>query len=124
MPTVLVRSELIKKHRLRFNNQLAYLIDWGLWMQMALLGDVYYIHEPMVAYRLHEKNESKLMAYETYYSELLTIKSSLITSMGNGFAEVKKDVFAIDKSIRMQLKAFQQPSRFQQLIKKVLTYRK
>ena len=124
MPTVLVRAELIKQYKLRFNNQLVYLIDWGLWLQMTLLGNAYYIHDPMVAYRLHEKNESKLMAYETYYAELLTIKTSLITSMGDGFPKVKKDIFAIDKSIREQLKAFQQPSRLQQMVKKMLTYSK
>lgn len=77
MPTVLLRRELLIRFKLEFNNQLKYLIDWNLWLQLALVCDFYYIDKAFIKYRLHSSNESRHLSKKTYFDELLIAKLGL-----------------------------------------------
>ena len=57
MPTVMIRKSILDKNNLRFNNQLKYLIDWDLWLNLSIFGDFYYITLSTVKYRIHSTNE-------------------------------------------------------------------
>lgn len=119
MPTVLLRRSLLEKHRIEFNNQIRFLLDWGMWLQMALVCDLYYIDKPQVAYRVHDKNITKSMLQSMYHTELLSIKTGLASLRGIDFPQVEQDVALIEKSVKMQLKAFEQPNIYQRLQKRV-----
>jgi glycosyltransferase involved in cell wall biosynthesis len=119
MPTVLLRRSLVEQYRIEFNNQIKFLLDWAMWLQMALVGDVYYIDKPQVAYRVHDKNITKSMLQGMYYTEMLSIKIGLASLRGNEFPQVEQNVLLIEKSVKAQLKAFEQPSFYQRLQQRV-----
>jgi glycosyltransferase involved in cell wall biosynthesis len=121
MPTVLLRRSLLDKYRIEFNNQIRFLLDWGMWLQMALVGDVYYIDKPQVAYRVHDKNITKSMLQSMYYTELLSIKIGLASLRSVEFPQVEQNVLLIEKSIKRQLEAFEQPNLYKRLHKRVFS---
>ena len=122
MPTVLLRREFIDKYNLEFSNQLHYLLDWGLWLQLALVSDVYFVEKKLVAYRVHSKNITKSMINDSYYLELLSIKTGLASLFSNEYEFVENDINIINKSIRNQLglNKIKLSSRLLFLIKKLI----
>ncbi|RYE12500.1 MAG: glycosyltransferase, partial [Rickettsiales bacterium] len=81
MPSVLIRKSILDSHRLWFNNQLNYLVDYDLWIKIAKIADFYYINEALVSYRTHSNNESSALTNNIYYKELTLIKISLLSEM-------------------------------------------
>ncbi len=79
MPAVLLRRSLLVKYGLEFNNQLRYLIDWNLWLQLSLFSDFYYVNKQLVSYRRHTNNESSLMNPAVFFNELVLSKIGLLT---------------------------------------------
>nr|GFA40981.1 hypothetical protein [Tanacetum cinerariifolium] len=77
MSTVMLRREVLIKNRIEFNNQLHYLVDWAMWLQVSMFSDFYYIDKPLVSYRRHNANETGLMNSAVVYNELLALKVSL-----------------------------------------------
>ncbi len=76
MPTVLLRRKALNDLRLEFNNQLKYLVDWDLWLNLSDIGDFYFMDEPNVLLRKHETNETSLMNKQIIFNELLLMKLS------------------------------------------------
>lgn len=91
MPSVLIRSQLIHDNRLEFANQLTFLIDWDLWMKLALFADFYYLEQPLVEYRIHSKNEVKRLTPAIFFQEILISKLCLL----NLFPK-KRDLHSLD----------------------------
>ena len=42
----------------KFDPQLPYTADWEMWLRLALQFDVAYLKEPLVLYRVHDRNET------------------------------------------------------------------
>ncbi len=42
----------------KFDPQLPYTADWEMWLRMALQFDVAYLKEPLLLYRVHDRNET------------------------------------------------------------------
>ncbi len=42
----------------KFDPQLPYTADWEMWLRMALQFDVAYLKEPLILYRVHDRNET------------------------------------------------------------------
>ncbi|HXC99539.1 MAG TPA: glycoside hydrolase family 99-like domain-containing protein, partial [Verrucomicrobiae bacterium] len=42
----------------KFDSQLPYTADWEMWLRLALQFDVAYIKEPLLLYRVHDRNET------------------------------------------------------------------
>lgn len=55
MPSVLVRRALLEKAG-GFNEELDYSPDYEAWVKLCLFGDVGYLDEPLVGYRMHDGN--------------------------------------------------------------------
>jgi glycosyltransferase involved in cell wall biosynthesis len=78
MPSAMVRKSFLDEHKLEFNNQLKFLIDWDLWLKTAVFRDFYFLKEPLIHYRHHKRNEAKLVTQNSYFQELVLIKLSLL----------------------------------------------
>jgi glycosyltransferase involved in cell wall biosynthesis len=102
MPSAMVRKSLLDEHKLEFNNQLRFLIDWDLWLKLAVFSDFYFLKDPLIHYRHHKQNEAKLVAQNHYFQELVLIKLSLINpiSISGGF---EVPVYQIIASVKRQL---------------------
>jgi glycosyltransferase involved in cell wall biosynthesis len=98
MSTVMLRREVLIKNRIEFNNQLHYLVDWAMWLQVSMFSDFYYIDKPLVSYRRHNNNETGFMNSVVVYNELLTLKVSLHSLFPsiNGTPDIKKIIKSID----------------------------
>ncbi len=42
----------------KFDPQLPYTADWEMWLRLALRFDVAYLKEPLILYRVHDRNET------------------------------------------------------------------
>lgn len=56
------KEDLLK---IDFNPNLDYLLDWHLWIQMAYLGDFYYINEKLTYWRLHTNSYINSSKYKS-----------------------------------------------------------
>jgi glycosyltransferase involved in cell wall biosynthesis len=77
MSSVMVRRNILVQYKLEFNNQLVYLIDWNLWLQLSLLADFFYIDRPLIQYRRHSANESLFLDKDICFREILIMKLGL-----------------------------------------------
>ncbi len=77
-----------------FNAELRYSADWDLWLRLAKKSKVYYLHEPLVYFRLHP--QSQTLSYTSdaidYYSQQLRV---LETHCAPGSAPWKIAQFSI-----------------------------
>jgi glycosyltransferase involved in cell wall biosynthesis len=103
MPTALLRKSIIADYKLEFNNQLKYLIDWNIWLQMSLFCDFYYIDKPLVSYRRHSTNESSLMDMNHFFNELVLLKIGLITLFSGNEMANRYSLDGIVESVNKQL---------------------
>lgn len=57
-PGAMVRSSVVVKHHIKFDATLAGASDYQFWVDVSKAGPIGIIHEPLVRYRRHEKQES------------------------------------------------------------------
>lgn len=58
--SIVVRSEIINSHGIRYNEQLVYAQDYELWSRVLLYCKATNIDEPLVKYRVHGKQISTI----------------------------------------------------------------
>jgi glycosyltransferase involved in cell wall biosynthesis len=58
-PSVIMRTEYLNQHKLRYNHDSGHSEDWELWQQAATHFKLANIPEVHLKYRLHAQNESK-----------------------------------------------------------------
>lgn len=104
MPTVLVRASILQTYALELNNQLTYLCDWDLWLKLALKADFYYLPEPLVLYREHVSNESKMLTSQIYYRELVLSKLGTINQFAIKELQGRTELQQVASLARRQLK--------------------
>lgn len=104
MSTVMIRRSILVSNRIEFNNQLRYLIDWAMWLQISLFADFYYIDKPLVYYRRHNNNETNLMNGSILYAEILAMKISMLTLFPDKVEglDIKKTLKGINKQLGEQ----------------------
>ncbi|TGD82995.1 glycosyltransferase [Hymenobacter wooponensis] len=102
MPAVMLRSSVIKKSGV-FDINTKYFCDWDMWLRVCLYGDVYYLNDFLVNYRVHNTNTIKEINTEISKNELALIKKSLfeknairLEKMGVNKGEINS---TIDKQI-------------------------
>ncbi len=84
MPTVIVRSSIIHKHFLTFNNTLNYFIDWDFWLRLLEYGSFYYVNEELINYRRHSVNETNKIKPAIALTELFLLKLSYYNKYNPG----------------------------------------
>ena len=106
MPTVMFRRQLVEEHRLEFNNQLKYLVDWDLWLKLAMYCDFYCINEALVSYRRHSNNESGILnlSAQIHFAELMISKMSLYTLLGKESDGAEQEYAKAHKATLAQIK--------------------
>ena len=57
-PGAMVRASVVAKHRIKFDGTLAGASDYQFWVDVSKVGAIGVIHEPLMRYRRHEKQES------------------------------------------------------------------
>jgi glycosyltransferase involved in cell wall biosynthesis len=102
MPSAMVRKSFLDEHKLEFNNQLKFLIDWDLWLKLAVFSDFYFLKEPLIHYRHHKRNEAKLVTQNSYFQELVLIKLSLLRPV-DITGEFSVVINQITESVKKQL---------------------
>ncbi|MGC6406366.1 glycosyltransferase, partial [Bisgaard Taxon 45] len=57
-PTVLIRSEIFKQNKFKYNLNYKYAEDYKLWLEISRFGKLANYPEPLVCYRLHAEQVS------------------------------------------------------------------
>lgn len=57
-PSVMIKSETVKKHQIKYREDLIHLEDWGLWLELLEFGEIHNIREPLLEYRIEGQNIS------------------------------------------------------------------
>ena len=89
MPTVMMRKSLLDDARIEFNNQLTFILDWDMWLNIARLSDFYFIEEPLVQIRTHGMNLTAKSSGNIIFRERMISKICLLQS-----SELSDDVDA------------------------------
>lgn len=82
MPSVIFRRNVLDEV-LEFNIESKYFCDWDMWMRMVLYGDVYYLQQPLVKYRMHSTNTINELNKNNEKAELVLIKNMLSDKYGD-----------------------------------------
>jgi len=59
-PSVIIRTETVKKYNLRYKEQYYYAEDKALWLDLSAYGELANIGEPLLRYRIHYNQVSYL----------------------------------------------------------------
>lgn len=57
-PSVVIRASILKEHHLEYNPKMEPAEDYDLWTRMLCLGKFHNLQEPLLNYRIHEKQVS------------------------------------------------------------------
>lgn len=79
--SVVVRSEILKKHNFFFRDQRQGVEDWDLWLRLALVSKFAAVSKPLTSYRIHPENISKNseLMLRSYRVTMKDLKSDLET---------------------------------------------
>ncbi len=73
-PTPLVRRWCFEQERkIRFSTKYPLYEDWACWLQIAALGDFYFISTPLASYRIHPQQSVQLAKAEEIEASTLLI---------------------------------------------------
>lgn len=78
MPTVMMRKSILDDARIEFNNQLTFILDWDMWLNIARLSDFYFIEEPLVQIRTHGMNLTAKSSGNIIFRERMISKICLL----------------------------------------------
>lgn len=78
MPTVMVRKRILDDAKIEFNNQLTFILDWDMWLNIARLSDFYFIEKPLVQIRTHGMNLTAKSSGDIIFRERMISKICLI----------------------------------------------
>lgn len=59
-PSVIIRTDILKKHNLRYKEKYYYAEDKALWLDLAEYGELANLEEPLLKYRIHYNQVSYL----------------------------------------------------------------
>jgi glycosyltransferase involved in cell wall biosynthesis len=76
MPSVMLRRLTVEKMG-KFDSNIYYTLDWDMWLRSCLYGDVYYLRDPLVDYRVHQSNTIREITNKKFEEELTIIKSKI-----------------------------------------------
>jgi hypothetical protein len=63
-PTVMFRNALVRKGVLQYSSQYLHAEDFGLWAEMSDITDISNIAEPLLNYRMHDKQVSVMQSVQ------------------------------------------------------------
>jgi glycosyltransferase involved in cell wall biosynthesis len=78
MPTVMMRKNILDGAKIEFNNQVTFILDWDMWLNIARLSDFYFIEEPLVQIRTHGMNLTTKSSGDILFRERLISKVCLL----------------------------------------------
>jgi len=124
MPSVIFRRNVLK-NVLGFNAESKYFCDWDMWMRMVLYGDVYYIQQPLVKYRMHSSNTINELSKNNEKVELVLIKNMLSDEYGDKLNRIGIRRADIEASVAQQVHKYpfdakpSEPNTFLKLINRM-----
>jgi glycosyltransferase involved in cell wall biosynthesis len=79
-PSVMMRKNIIEKHRISYNQSLEPAEDYDMWIRISEVAELYNIQEPLLEYRWHTSNESVLKK-EKQDNHVYTIRESFFRKL-------------------------------------------
>jgi len=102
MPSVMFRKS-VTGNVSGFNSKSKYFCDWDLWMKICLFGDVYYLSQQLVKYRVHSSNTIKEISDDINKKELILIKNMLFDKYAYKLIELYINKNEIDETVNTQI---------------------
>ena len=90
-PTAFINSTLLKKHNITYNEEVLKAQDYALWVDILKYGDIGNINEPLLTYRIHDKQITKGFSNQMSY-EQMTMKKQL-DSFNHHFNDQEIDLY-------------------------------
>ena len=90
-PTAFINSTLLKKHNITYNEEVLKAQDYALWVDILKYGDIGNINEPLLTYRIHDKQITKAFSNQMSY-EQMTMKKQL-DSFNHHFNDQEIDLY-------------------------------
>ena len=92
-PTVMMRTDTIKDHKLAYSTSHLYAEDYHLWSKIIKLGKLYNFKEPLLYYRHHKNQISEEYRHKQIEVSRSVLKDYLSKFFNSSFARSPQDVY-------------------------------
>jgi glycosyltransferase involved in cell wall biosynthesis len=83
-PTVMLRTEILKKHHLKYGSEFIHTEDYDLWAKLAPLTCFYNVPEVLYKYRIHEAQISQIhVEQQLLHNQLIQERFRQMQSQGS-----------------------------------------
>lgn len=100
--SVVISKKIIDDNYIRFEEELSSVEDTLFWLEVVVYGDIYYINEPLLSYRVHSLQWNARTPLETKHKRRLLLYSQMISPR---FSEHLGLIFflLVNKGLRLSL---------------------
>ncbi len=92
-PTAIIRKDILIRHNLHYRNEYLYAEDYDLWVQISKVSKLGNIKDPLIKYRMHDKNSSILQKTKQKSTHIQIIKEQLSFISNRSIADKELNFF-------------------------------
>ena len=91
-PSVMIRFDILKKHKIKYNHKYIYAEDYGLWSECIKHTEIHNLQERFLLYRWHSTNISNVHKL-TQNKTTFEIKIKIINDISSNPVEINKILY-------------------------------